>query len=78
MAEDKPKTEPAGQHSSDIERDPKVPATPGGEAPVFDDDSMFNSADRQSAFLSHKQSGKEGRKHTPEKIHEREKQRKAG
>ena len=79
MAEDKPKTEPTGQHSSDSSQlEQHVPAAPGAEAPVFDDDSMFNSADRQAALLSHKQGGKKVRKHTTEETREREKRRKAG
>lgn len=78
MAEDKAKAEPSGQHTSDNELEQQVPTVPDAEAPVFDDDSMFNSADRQAALLSHKQGGKKIRSHTTEKIHEREKRRKAG
>lgn len=78
MAEDKPKAEPSGQHTSDNELVQRVPTVPDAEAPVFDDDSMFNSADRQAALLSHQQSGKKIRKQTTKEIHEREKRRKAG
>jgi hypothetical protein len=73
MAEDKPKTEPTGQHSSDSQLDQQVPAAPDAEAPVFDDDSMFNSADRQSALLSQEQR-KSRKQHTRKPV----KQRKAG
>jgi hypothetical protein len=78
MAEEKSKTEPTGQHSSDNELEKQVPAVPESEAPVFDDDSMFNSADRQAALLSHQQSGKKIRKQATEKTHKPEKWHKAG
>jgi hypothetical protein len=77
VTDDKSKTNTSGQSSSDNPHDQPELSGQHAEAPVFDDDSMFNSADLQTALLSQEQANRKNRKRRNQEA-ERVKQRKAG
>lgn len=76
--------ENAGRKGADIQQvrqapDDSTSAAPAparGEGAVFDDDSMFNSADRQAAVLAQEQAGKKGPKPKRKEARERTGRRK--
>jgi len=53
-------------------------ATEGAATPVFDDDSMFNSADRQSAVLARERAGRTGPQKKTKAAPRQTERRKAG